>query len=121
MTHPFHDNAIVEIKAVIRPAKLEPLRLALRELDEFPGMSVTKVEGCSAKYKDHARSANIKQELLDYSPKVLVTIVAPVETADAICATILAQACTGRIGDGLLWTSPVARAWRIAAADPDRP
>jgi len=106
---------MIEIKAVIRPAKLELLRLALRELPEFPGMSVAKVEGCSAKSKDHARSTTIKQELLDYSPKVMVVIVAPDDAADVICAKIREQAFTGRIGDGLLWMTPVLDAWRIAS------
>jgi nitrogen regulatory protein P-II 1 len=107
---------MIEIKAVIRPARLELLRLALREMPEFPGMSVAKVEGCSAKAKDAAQSATIKQDLLDYSPKVMVIIVAPDEAAEAICAKIREQAYTGRIGDGLLWTTPVGTAWRIASA-----
>jgi nitrogen regulatory protein P-II 1 len=105
---------MIEIKAVIRPAKLEPLRQALREMPEFPGMSVIKIEGCSAKSKDHAQSTTIKQELLDYSPKVMVVIVAPVDAAEAICAKIRDSAHTGRIGDGLLWTTAISEAWRIA-------
>jgi len=108
---------MIEIKAVIRPARLEPLRLALRELPEFPGMSVLKIDGCSAKSKDHARSTTIKQDLLDYSPKVMVVIVAPDEDAERLCATIRDQAHTGRIGDGLLWTSPIGDCWRLASRE----
>jgi nitrogen regulatory protein P-II 1 len=37
-----------EIKAVIRPNKLSALRDALIMLPGFPGMTVSKVEGCSA-------------------------------------------------------------------------
>ena len=37
-----------EIKAVIRPNKLAILRDALVALPGFPGMTVSKVEGCSA-------------------------------------------------------------------------
>lgn len=108
---------MIEIKAVIRPAKLEPLRQALREMPEFPGMSVMKIEGCSAKVRDIARSTTIKQDLLDYSPKVMVVILAPQHDADALCAKIRECAHTGRIGDGLLWTTPVAQSWRIASPD----
>jgi len=108
---------MIEIKAVIRPARLEPLRQALRELPEFPGMSVLKVEGCSAKSKDHAQNATIKRELLDYSPKVMVWIVSPEAGVDAICTVIRDCAYTGRIGDGLIWTSPVAQCWRIASGE----
>jgi len=37
-----------EIKAIIRPNKLTALRAALRDLPGFPGMTVSKAEGCSA-------------------------------------------------------------------------
>ena len=37
-----------EIKAIIRPAKLAALREKLRSLPGFPGMTISKVEGCSA-------------------------------------------------------------------------
>ncbi|MDY7782081.1 P-II family nitrogen regulator, partial [Burkholderia pseudomallei] len=39
---------MIEIKAVIRPNKLPMVRAALMDTPGFPGMTVTKVEGCSA-------------------------------------------------------------------------
>ena len=44
-----------EIKAIIRPNKLSALRDALVALPGFPGMTVTKVEGCSAPSRHVAR------------------------------------------------------------------
>ena len=55
---------MIEVKAVIRPNKLAALRTALLETPGFPGMTVTKVEGCSA--PNRTAKFNIKDELTDY-------------------------------------------------------
>ena len=51
-----------EIKAVIRPNKLAALRDALVALPGFPGMTVTKVEGCSAPSRHVPAKVKIKDE-----------------------------------------------------------
>ena len=61
-----------EIKAVIRPNKLADLRDALVVLPGFPGMTVTKVEGCSAPARNFP--GNLKEELIDFTPKILSLI-----------------------------------------------
>jgi nitrogen regulatory protein P-II 1 len=104
-----------EIKAVIRPTRLEQLRVALRQLPEFPGMSVARVEGCSAAWIERSEPHTIKRDLLDYTPKVMVVIVAPDEAVETICATIHNVAHTGRTGDGLIWTNRVDSFIRITA------
>ena len=71
-----------EIKAIIRPNKLSALRDALVALPDFPGMTVSKVEGCSAPSR-HVTRQRIKDELTDYSPKVRIEIVAPDAVAEA--------------------------------------
>ena len=35
-----------EIKAVVQPSRLAKIRSALRNIKGFPGMTVSKVEGC---------------------------------------------------------------------------
>lgn len=91
-----------EIKAVIRPNKLAALRDALVALPGFPGMTVTKGEGCSAPAR-HLVRHSIKDELTDYTPKVRVEIVAPDDVAEAIFQCITHVAQTGHYGDGLVW------------------
>mgnify|MGYP001766829347 CR=1 FL=1 len=98
-----------EIKAVIRPNKLPNLRDALMALPGFPGMTVTKVEGCSAPSR-HVSRQRIRDELTDYSPKVRVEIVAPDDVAEAIFQRITEIAQTGHYGDGLVWITDVERA-----------
>ena len=97
-----------EIKAVIRPNKLAILRDALVALPGFPGMTVSKVEGCSASSRHVARQ-KIKDELTDYSPKVRLEIIAPDEVAEAIFQRVTEIAQTGHYGDGLVWITDVEK------------
>ncbi|MBL8428823.1 MAG: P-II family nitrogen regulator [Dechloromonas sp.] len=99
-----------EIKAVIRPNKLAALRDALVSLPDFPGMTVTKVEGCSAPSRHVPARAKIIDELTDYSPKVRIEIVAPDEIADVIFRCITDVSQTGHYGDGLVWIVDVQQA-----------
>ena len=103
---------MMEVKAVIRPNKLAALRVALLEMPEFPGMTVAKVEGCSASSKTN--KSTIKDELTDYSAKVRIEIVCKAEIADALVEKIVAICQTGQIGDGVVWCTPVPKAFFIA-------
>lgn len=97
-----------EVKAVIRPNKLPALRDALRQIPGFPGMTITKAEGCSAPSRHTPH--NIKEELTDYTPKVRIEIVVDDDLAEVIVDRIISIATTGHIGDGLVWVTPVERA-----------
>ena len=99
-----------EIKAIIRPNKLSVLRDALIALPGFPGMTVSKVEGCSAPTRHAPVRVKIKDELTDYTPKVRIEIIADDDLATVIVDRIIAVSQTGQIGDGLVWVTPVDRA-----------
>ena len=99
-----------EIKAVIRPNRLPALRDALVVLPGFPGMTVDRVEGCSAPTRHVPGKVRIKDELTDYSPKVRIEIIAPDEVAEAIFQRIIEVAQTGHYGDGLVWMQEVEKA-----------
>ena len=103
---------MMEVKAVIRPNKLPALRAALLETPGFPGMTVTKVEGCSAPNK--TIKSNIKEELTDYSAKVRIDIVCNDEVAEALMDRIVLVCQTGQMGDGVVWCTPVPKAYFIA-------
>ncbi|WP_197713063.1 P-II family nitrogen regulator [Polynucleobacter necessarius] len=95
---------MMEVKAVIRPNKLPALRTVLIETPGFPGMTVSKVEGCSAPSK--LGKANIKDELTDYSAKVRIEIVCNAEIAPALMDKIVSICQTGQMGDGVVYASP---------------
>jgi nitrogen regulatory protein P-II 1 len=103
---------MMEVKAVIRPNKLPALRAALLETPGFPGMTVTKVEGCSAPNK--TIKSNIKEELTDYSAKVRIDIVCNDEVAEVLMDRIVLVCQTGQMGDGVVWCTPVPKAYFIA-------
>lgn len=98
-----------EIKAIIRPNKLIPLRDKLMLVPGFPGMTVTKVEGCSAPTRNFPE--NLKEELIDFTPKIRIEMVAPDEAVEALVECITQVSQTGQIGDGLVWVADIERAW----------
>ena len=106
----------MEVKAVIRPNKLAALRTALLETPGFPGMTVTKVEGCSA--PNRTSKSNIKDELTDYSAKVKIEIVCNDEIAPIFMDRIVTICQTGQIGDGMVWCTEVPKAFFIAKSSP---
>ena len=103
---------MMEVKAVIRPNKLSALRSALLEIPDFPGMTVSKVEGCSAPTR--ANKASIKDELTDYSAKVRIEIVCHAEIAELLMEKIVAVCQTGLVGDGVVWCTPVPKSYFIS-------
>ncbi len=106
----------MEVKAVIRPNKLAALRTALLETPGFPGMTVTKVEGCSA--PSRTSKSNIKDELTDYAAKVKIEIVCNDEVAPIFMDRIVAICQTGQVGDGVVWCTQVPKAFFIAKSTP---
>ncbi|WP_304725762.1 P-II family nitrogen regulator [Polynucleobacter sp.] len=107
---------MMEVKAVIRPNKLAALRTALLETPGFPGMTVTKVEGCSA--PSRTGKSNIKDELTDYSSKVKIEIVCNDDIAPVLMDRIVTICQTGQIGDGVVWCTEVPKAFFIAKSTP---
>ena len=111
-----------EIKAILRPNRLPLLREKLRATPGFPGMTVSKAEGCSA--PNLHSPANLKEELTDYTPKVRVEIVSPDELCDSIVDMIVLTAQIGQIGDGLVWVTDITRAvflYKSVAGPMERP
>jgi nitrogen regulatory protein P-II 1 len=91
-----------EIKAIIPPHRLPKIRSAMRNLKNFPGMTVTKVDGCGHGLKKI--TDDLKQDLTDYTPKILIQMLTPdVEVAH-----------TGQQGDGLVWVTPIERMIRLS-------
>ncbi len=108
-----------EIKAIIRPNKLITLRDKLMQVPGFPGMTVTKVEGCSAPARNFP--GNLKEELIDFTPKIRIEMIAPEEVVEALVDCITAVSQTGQIGDGLVWVADIERAWFLFKTTQGKP
>ena len=98
-----------EIKAILRPQRLSLVREKLLLLPGFPGMTVSKAEGCSARSVLHATHLP-KDDLADYVPKVRIEIVAPDALAEEIMDLIIKVGQTGKVVDGLVWMTEINRA-----------
>ncbi|WP_137719143.1 P-II family nitrogen regulator [Methylobacillus flagellatus] len=101
-----------EIKAIIPPHRLPKVRSALRNIKAFPGMSVTKVDGCG--HHVASPTAGVRETLTDYSPKVLLMMVVPDEMLEGLLQIIVEVGHTGHIGDGIVWVTPVERMIRLS-------
>jgi nitrogen regulatory protein P-II 1 len=124
------------VVAFIQPFKLDSVTLALEQIPEFNGMSVSDCRGFGhGKLRPEERSTSdvttpateraapppAEQGLIDFRPKVRLEIaVAGRAHANTVVETIVRTAHTGRRGDGkvLLW--PIAHAVRVRTSEVDR-
>ncbi len=102
---------MIEIRAIIRPNRLDKLRTALRALPNFPGMTVFPVQGFTAPSLLAKRTD--AEELIDFTPKLMLCILIQNSEEEAVKKIIRDQCSTGSIGDGLIWTTHIASAERI--------
>jgi nitrogen regulatory protein P-II 1 len=107
-----------EVKAIVRPARLDRVSDALRKLPGFPGMSVGKVEGCS-RFPSGQNPRNPKEALTDFSSKIRIEMVCPDEMVDPIVRVIADLGFTGQAGDGLVWVTDVIHRVRVIERDAD--
>jgi nitrogen regulatory protein P-II 1 len=108
-----------EIRAIVRPSRLPRLREALRGIPNFPGVTVWATEGFTAPAAVSKRS--VKEELTEFSPKMLVCVLCSHDMVDAIQDVIFQTCSTGAVGDGLVWVVNVESTHRIRDRTPLQP
>jgi nitrogen regulatory protein P-II 1 len=101
-----------EIKAMIQPFMLSKVVDALHKIPEFPGLTVTKVQGFGRE-KGKGSPHSIVEDLIDYVPKVKLEIIVRDGMLDAVVETITSSAHTGNKGDGKIFIYDVMDAIRI--------
>ncbi len=100
-----------EIRAIVRTNRLDRLREALRSIPNFPGVTVFKAEGFTAPAAVAKRT--VKEELTDFTPKLMVCVLADDAMVDTIRQAIIGSCGTGQIGDGIVWTVEIGDPTRI--------
>ncbi|MCJ0761637.1 P-II family nitrogen regulator [Variovorax terrae] len=100
-----------EIRAIVRPSRLERLREALRAIPNFPGVTIFRAEGFTAPAALDKRT--VKEELTDFSDKLMVCVLAEAAMVAPIRAALVEACRTGQIGDGLVWVVDIAEIHRI--------
>lgn len=104
-----------EIIAIIRPEKLEKVKMSLEEIG-CHGITVTEVKGRGRQLgiTESYRGSDYRIDLL---PKTRLEIIVKDEDTEEVVETIVKTAQTGDIGDGKIFISPVEDVVRIRTGE----
>ncbi len=103
------------IEVVIKPYKLDDVKNALSRLGIL-GVTAIEVKGFG-RQKGHTERYRGNRMDVGFVPKVLLKVAVKDEDADKAVETIVANARTGDIGDGKLFTYPISKAIRIRTGE----
>ena len=104
-----------KVEAIIRPEKLTDVKDALSEAG-FTGLTVTNVKGRGRQkgLEFDVRGRKMRVDLLE---KVKLEIVCDEKQVDEIISTIIENAKTGEIGDGMIFLSTIDDAIRVRTGE----
>src|SRR5438874_5759877 len=100
-----------KIEAVIRPLKLDEVKIALGEIG-VTGMSISDVRG-SGRQQGHRESYGGSDYPITLPMKTKLEIVARDEDVEEVVTTIQSHAWTGESGDGKVFVLPMEDAIRV--------
>ena len=102
-----------QVIAFIKPHKLSPVAMGLRDIPELTGMSIGKGQGFG---RGRARSAarRIVVDEMAYIPHARVEVFCGDELLEAVLTCIATNAHTGLTGDGKIYVTDVVDAVRIS-------
>jgi len=104
-----------KIEAIIRPTKLDEVKVAL---DEFGvvGLTVTDVRGYGAQ-RGHTERYRGNTYVVNLLPKIKLELVVSDENYEAVIKIVEKAAHTGEVGDGKIFVEDVDRAIRIRTGE----
>lgn len=101
-----------EIKAYIKPHKLEDVTLELHKLEGLTGMTVVEVKGFG-RNRGLGRERPVSEQLYDFVKHVKIEIACQDEQVNEIVNIIKSFSHTGLRGDGKIYVSTLDEAIRI--------
>ena len=104
-----------KVEAIIKPFKLDDVKEALTEIGVI-GMTVTEVRGFG-RQKGHTELYRGAEYIVDFLPKVEITVLVPDEHVAETVDAIVESARTGRIGDGKIFITSVEDVVRIRTGE----
>ncbi|OGO04034.1 MAG: transcriptional regulator [Chloroflexi bacterium RBG_13_54_8] len=104
-----------KVEAIIRPEKLEPVRVALAEIGII-GMTVMEVSG-RGRQKGITLQWRAGEYRVDLLPKVKIEVVVLDEEVGKALNVIMTRARTGERGDGKIFVLPVENAVRVRTGE----
>lgn len=99
------------IECIIRPMKLDEVKIALCEIG-VTGMTISDVRGMG-RQRGHRESYRGVQYAIEMPTKVKIEMIVRDEDVEEIVETVLTHARTGEPGDGKIFVLPMEDAVRI--------
>ena len=103
------------VTAVIKPHKWEDVREAL-ETFGVTGMTVSEVSGYG-RQKGHTEVYRGAEYEVEFVPKIRLEILVDDAQVDEVTSSVVDTAGTGKIGDGKVWISEIARVTRVRTGE----
>ncbi len=103
------------IVAIIKPFKLEEVRIALTEAG-IHGMTVSEVKGFG-RQSGHTEVYRGAEYTVQYVPKIRIEVAVTSDMEDAALSAITEAAKTGKIGDGKLFVVDLQSAVRVRTGE----
>ena len=108
---------VKKVEAVIRPFKLEDVKVALVEAGII-GMTVSEVRGFG-RQKGQVERYRGSEFTVEFLQKLKIEVVVEDNRVEDVVSAIADAARTGEIGDGKIFISPVESVVRIRTGDRD--
>ena len=93
------------IIAVVRPVLIDKIVIALENIENFPGITVTEAAGFGQRLRTTYTS-----QLNPFKPKKQIEIAAPDDQVEQIVSVIKEHAHTGKKGDGIIFVISLEKA-----------
>ena len=103
------------VTAVVKPFKLDDVKTALEALG-VQGMTVSEVQGYG-RQRGHTAVYRGAEYPVSFVPKVRIEVLVDDADAGPVVDAIVAAACSGSIGDGKVWTTPVDDIVRVRTGE----
>jgi nitrogen regulatory protein P-II 1 len=106
---------VLLVTAIVKPFKLDDVKTAL-EAAGVQGMTVSEVQGFG-RQRGHTEVYRGAEYTVAFVPKVRVEVLVDDADAARVVDAVVAAASTGSIGDGKVWTTPVADIVRVRTGE----
>ena len=104
-----------KVEVIIKPFKLDDVKEALSALG-VSGMTVSEVKGYG-RQQGHTELYRGAEYVVDFLPKLKIEIVVNDDMEDKVIEAVVAAARTGKIGDGKIFVSDIAKVIRVRTGE----
>ncbi len=103
------------VTAIIKPFKLDDVRIALSEIG-VQGMTLCEVKGFG-RQKGHTELYRGAEYVIDFVPKLKLELVVSEDRVDEVVETIINSTRSGKVGDGKIFVMAVDQVVRIRTGE----